>query len=89
MLNSLPPEKKEQMVVVLELTELELNLLEIILDILELLVGDGVVNVFGRHFDDCVRRLKCKMREIRMLDAEGRIEEGELLPLYKVEPATR
>lgn len=32
-----------------KLTELELNLLELILEILELLVEDGAVSVFGRH----------------------------------------
>lgn len=64
-----------------KLTELELNLLKVILEILKLLVGDGIVDVLSRHFGGYVLRLnKMGERKKRMLDAEGRfVEEGELV----------
>lgn len=78
--------------VVAELTELELNLLEIILEILELLVGDGVVNVLGRHLDDYAWRLKCEVGEKReecVMQKGDLLRRGSLLPLYTVELATQ
>lgn len=77
------------MVVVVELTELELNLLEIILEILELLVRDGVVNVLSRHFGDVLLRLnkiKEKRKECSMQKGDL-LRRGSSLPLYKVELA--
>lgn len=73
-----------------KLTELELNLLEVILEILELLVGDGVVNVLSRHFGGYVLRLnKMGEREKECLMQKGDLlRRGSSLPLYKVELAT-
>lgn len=72
-----------------ELTELELNLLEVILEVLELLVGDGVVNVLSRHFGGYVLRLnKMRGKKECLMQKEDLLRRGSSLPLYKVELAS-